>query len=265
MHVRLAFAVAAHLEPEILIIDEVLAVGDVEFQRKCLGKMNDAARSGRTVLFVSHNMPAVESLCTTAVLLERGELVELGPTADVIRLYQRTAVAATDTTCSLIDHSGRGSDANPLMRSVTLRDSQGHTTSSFRMGASLSVEVEFKAPRPLSPVLGIVVKTDVGAAVFGVDNRMVSGFCFDDGVTNGTIVCQIDDLPLSPATYWLDLYLGDRHRSLDRIRDAIPFEVLAADVFGSGKVPPRHCGPICWPAVWELRSGSPATEAALVD
>jgi lipopolysaccharide transport system ATP-binding protein len=87
MYVRLAFAVAAHLEPEILIVDEVLAVGDAEFQKKCIGKMQDVSRSGRTVLFVSHNMGAVQSLCGVALLLDRGQLVRVGPVASVIREY----------------------------------------------------------------------------------------------------------------------------------------------------------------------------------
>ena len=89
MYVRLAFAVAAHLEPEILIVDEVLAVGDAEFQKKCLGKMEDVAGHGRTVLFVSHNMAAVTALCSRAVLLENGSLVESGPTRDVTDAYLR--------------------------------------------------------------------------------------------------------------------------------------------------------------------------------
>src|SRR3989440_115995 len=87
MYLRLAFAVAAHLEPEILLVDEVLAVGDIAFQRKCLGKMGDVARQGRTILFVSHNMAAVESLCSTAYLLENGQLAESGTTKTVVDVY----------------------------------------------------------------------------------------------------------------------------------------------------------------------------------
>src|SRR6266700_2499504 len=87
MYVRLAFAVAAHLEPEILIVDEVLAVGDAEFQKKCLGKMHDVSKGGRTVIFVSHNMAAIENLCESAILLSQGRLVRRGPVSDVIHHY----------------------------------------------------------------------------------------------------------------------------------------------------------------------------------
>src|SRR5258706_10564604 len=100
MYMRLAFAVAAHLEPEILLVDEVLAVGDASFQKKCLGKISDVARSGRTVLFVSHNMGAVTSLCNRCLLLENGKLVQDGPSAEVAATYQsslhKTVVDTTD-------------------------------------------------------------------------------------------------------------------------------------------------------------------------
>src|SRR5205085_5711556 len=95
MYMRLAFAIAAHLEPDILIVDEVLAVGDAEFQKKCLGKMQDVAGHGRTVLFVSHNMAAVESLCTRAVLLEQGRVAAQGATREVLRRYLQTGEALT--------------------------------------------------------------------------------------------------------------------------------------------------------------------------
>src|SRR6266705_778715 len=97
MYLRLAFAVAAHLEPEILLVDEVLAVGDVAFQRKCIGKMGDVARQGRTILFVSHNMAAVESLCSTAYLLENGRLVESGMTKTVVDAYFSSIPALSNT------------------------------------------------------------------------------------------------------------------------------------------------------------------------
>ena len=109
MHVRLGFAVAAHLEPEILIVDEVLAVGDAAFQKKCLGKMGDAAKEGRTVLFVSHNMAAVESLCESTLLLRAGELIEYGSTHSVIESYLRLQEHLETVDLSLrTDRTGNG-------------------------------------------------------------------------------------------------------------------------------------------------------------
>src|SRR5438045_9158336 len=96
MYMRLAFAVAAHLETEILLVDEVLAVGDAHFQKKCLGKMDDIARRGRTVLFISHNMEAIQRLCTRGLLMDRGRLVASGPIADVVSAYRSRARRAVD-------------------------------------------------------------------------------------------------------------------------------------------------------------------------
>src|SRR5205814_9400377 len=95
MYLRLAFAVAAHLEPEILIVDEVLAVGDAQFQKKCLDKMQEVGKQGRTVLFVSHSMPAVTRLCPTAMLLDAGQLVSSGPSPKVVSLYLRSGLGST--------------------------------------------------------------------------------------------------------------------------------------------------------------------------
>jgi len=101
MYVRLAFAVAAHLEPEILLVDEVLAVGDVTFQKKCMGKMGDVARAGRTVVLVSHNMNAILTLCTRAVMLDGGRIVEDGRTSDVASIYFTKALGASTTASDL--------------------------------------------------------------------------------------------------------------------------------------------------------------------
>src|SRR6185312_1198028 len=95
MYLRLAFAVAAHLQPEILIVDEVLAVGDAKFQKKCLEKMEDVSRHGRTVLFVSHNMPAVTRLCPRTILLDRGKVLADGPSAEVVTSYLRSGLGTT--------------------------------------------------------------------------------------------------------------------------------------------------------------------------
>src|SRR5213594_3482227 len=107
MYVRLAFGVAAHLEPEILLVDEVLAVGDADFQKKCLGKMGDVAAQGRTVLFVSHNMSAIEQLCPRALLFRHGHLVEQAATTEVLKHYLSDATASPDGNFDLAEHPAR--------------------------------------------------------------------------------------------------------------------------------------------------------------
>jgi lipopolysaccharide transport system ATP-binding protein len=263
MQVRLAFAVAAHLEPEILLVDEVLAVGDAAFQKKCVGRMGDVARSGRTILFVSHNMAAVEALCSRAVLLREGRLVTAGPTREVVEHYLRS-VATASGEVSLTDHPGRRRNTVPMVTSAVLSSGGRAGVSSVRMGCPLDVAVTFQCgAQQLRPVLGLVIRSLVGAPVFTVDNRFIPGYRFPDPVAEGTITCSFEKLPLMPGTYMVDIYFGDETRSRDVILDAVSFDVVASDVFGSGKLPSQWAGPVYWPAAWSLRAadGQPIAPA----
>jgi len=138
MYVRLAFAVAAHMNPEILIVDEVLAVGDLAFQNKCLGKMEDVSLSGRTVLFVSHNMPAVTRLCSKALLLEGGSLVHEGPTEDVIRTYVEGAFATGSSREWRLEQAPGSEELKLISVSIT------NTDGSFVSSASVEDELQVK-------------------------------------------------------------------------------------------------------------------------
>ena len=151
MYVRLAFAVAAHLEPEILLVDEVLAVGDAEFQRKCLGKMQEASEGGRTVVFVSHNMAAVQRSCSRAFVIDKGQIVADGPPAEAVAAYlDRGGVGARDWNCVIGDDAERfaGSRAARL-RKVVMSDLDGVPTSSVRLGQSFRVTLTFEVFKPI--------------------------------------------------------------------------------------------------------------------
>ena len=255
MYVRLAFAVAAHLEPEILVVDEVLAVGDVEFQRKCLGKMSEVRRSGRTVLFVSHNMAAVRSLCTRCICLQGGVVVEDADTDTAIRNYLTRVTDKSAAGRDLRSHPGRLPGYKPRMLDVALADKAGSPVSCVGAGEGLNIAVRFDtADTPLRPVLGVVVKDQHGAAVTGINNRVVPGFQFPTPVSGGTITLRYPSLPLAPGAYTLDLYLGSESVGVDvdAVLDAITFEVIPADVYGSGKLPPPSSGPVLVPATWTL-------------
>jgi len=255
MYLRLAFAVAAHLEPEILVVDEVLAVGDAAFQKKCLGKMGDVAQEGRTVLFVSHNMAAVEALCSRCLLLAGGEVRAEGKPADVVGEYLATLAESRSGRRDLAEHPGRRRGASPWMREVTLLGESGVATDQTRAGGPLDVRVTFDTAGPrVSPVLGVVVKTAQGMPLFGINNRLVRGFEFPADVARGTITCRFADLPLMPGTYFLDLYLGDARGDHDTITDAVSFDVLPADLFGTGQLPPASAGPMIHPATWTLEA-----------
>jgi lipopolysaccharide transport system ATP-binding protein len=253
MYVRLAFAVAAHLDPEILLVDEVLAVGDAAFQRKCLGKIGEIARNGRTVLFVSHNMASVESLCDSCILLEAGRLTAKGPPPRIINAYLNSQLDVGSPCVSLIHHPGRRASGESLMRRVTLSGPNESSGRLVRMGEALSVEVEFSSiSKPICPVLGVVVKASQGWRIFGVNNRFVGGYRFEAPVASGVITCTIERVPLTPGNYLIDLYLGDHYEDYDVVSEAATFEVVAADVFGTGLLPPPGIGAVFLFAAWTL-------------
>ena len=146
MYVRLAFAVAAHLEPEILVVDEVLAVGDAEFQRKCLGKMSDVAQGGRTVLFVSHNMPAINRLCTRAILLDKGTLIADGPSQVVTAKYLTDASEESGLREWKFEEAP-GSDEVRLL-GISLLDANGTPKSVFDVSEEVQVKLRYWVEAP---------------------------------------------------------------------------------------------------------------------
>ncbi len=259
MYVRLAFGVAAHLNPEILLVDEVLAVGDQKFQKKCLGKMREVARSGRTVLFVSHNTAALESLCERCILIRQGQVKADGDTRSILARYYEDDEDRDLGRRDLTEHLGRTRNSKPIMSQVTLSDGTQSPISQLRMGSSLSIHVDFDFREfPIEPALGVVIKTDLGTPLFGVNNLFIPGFQFGKVQGSATISCHFEDLPLMPGTYLVDLYftshsLGYNDRNLDVVHEAIAFNVVAADVFASGKLPPPATGPIFWPGTFDLQ------------
>jgi lipopolysaccharide transport system ATP-binding protein len=253
MHVRLGFSVAAHLEPEILLVDEVLAVGDAAFQKKCLGKMSDVARAGRTIIFVSHNMASIESLCSSCLLIGSGRLEAQGEPAQIVMRYMVSELRAHGGIQSLVNHSGRRGDSIPMAMSMRLLSEGDGPTDVVRMGAPFRATVEFSAPHPIRPILGITLKTAEGMPLFGVSNRWTNQGVNRQPVPGGTVTCAFERLPLMPGTYLIDLYFGDfgdPSRDLDIIRDAISFEVVPADLLGTGMLPRPVDGPVFWPATW---------------
>lgn len=253
MYTRLAFAVAAHLEPEILLVDEVLAVGDIAFQKKCLGKMSDVARLGRTVLFVSHNMPSIESLCARCLLFRGGRLEGDGSVNDLVLRYMTSDLQPGADRCVLTSHSGRRLGSQALMTSVSLLDGDAKPSAAFRMGSRITVTVSFRSEATaFAPVLNLSVKNMHGLAIIRAANEFMSDFNFARRQKAGTISCTLDGLPLMPGSYGIDLSLGDGLRSIDTVNDAITFEVLPSDVFGTGKLPPAGSAVVYWPAIFAV-------------
>ncbi len=169
MYMRLAFAVAAHLEPDVLLVDEVLAVGDVSFQKKCLGKMESVAKEGRTVLFVSHHMPAITTLCSRIVLLEEGRVKADGPTADVLPLYIQSA-AVSRGECEWGDPVMAPGDTVVKLLAVRII-SEGRTTAEVPIDKELVVEIEYNVLKEgVQLMSAIYLTTASGIGVFSALN-----------------------------------------------------------------------------------------------
>ncbi len=239
MYVRLAFAVAAHLRSEILIVDEVLAVGDQEFQRKCLGKMRDVASGGRTVILVSHNMTAISSLCSTAVVLREGRLVFTGNVSGAVEEYlARDATAMVGDLRGRRDRTGGGE-----LRAVSLaiRRSNGDLTRSVRPWEPFEIIVRYEAPTALQNVkfsIDLELSDGTRVATLHSDFR---GERFDLAAGEGSLSCEVNGLPLRPDTYLINLSIGD-HALYDYVERALSFEIEPVDVFGTGRLPQRNQG-----------------------
>ncbi len=238
MYVRLAFAVAAHLEPEILIVDEVLAVGDAQFQKKCLGKMGEVARdSGRTVLFVSHNTAALQAICRTGLWLQQGRVVQAGPMGECLAGYLASGNEAATYTA--------GNPARPHITSVTL-DRTALAHGKFR------ISVGFRAPTPLGrPVLGVTIFSKLGQPLAGSNGRMMGEQWAPPALREGVITAEIDLLPLHSDTYRVSVYLGDAGQDYDQKLEAVEFDYISPHFYP--QCPPLSViGPCDLPWKWSV-------------
>jgi lipopolysaccharide transport system ATP-binding protein len=254
MYVRLAFAVAAHLESEILIIDEVLAVGDMEFQKRCLNKMEGVARSGRTVLFVSHNLAAVQNLCGRAVLLARGRVERVGPCADVVAAYLRSVTGTGATGADLANYRQPGSV--PVIQAIELLDATGAPAERFPSGSSVTIAIHYRVPRPLTlPVFGVFAESLLGERLFHLQTMAQYG-AIEDLPLSGVARCTIPELPLQPGAYRLSFNCAERLApgSLDALERALTLNVEEADFFGTGNLPPVRNGHFLVRAQWAFRA-----------
>jgi lipopolysaccharide transport system ATP-binding protein len=255
MYVRLAFAVAAHLEPEILVVDEVLAVGDAQFQKKCLGKMEDvSAKEGRTVLFVSHNMAAVENLCHRAVVLDQGLIRFAGTQTTAISEYQRSF---STNQVSLKDRTDRKGSGEVRVVGIEFRDVEGHIIDSVVCGQDFDIVFHFETSsgfRSNRVIASVSVKTQWGVPVFLHHNRM-TGTEFGELPSHGAFVCRIHKCPMTPSTYRIGYSVMINGLDyLDIIEDAAELSVIAGDFFGSSEVPPSSHGFCLVEGHWSLES-----------
>lgn len=241
MKVRLAFAGSAHLDPEVLLVDEVLAVGDVEFQNKCLGKMDEVSQSGRTILFVSHNMSAIRNLCTRAVLLQQGKLI-LDDTVD----------STIDTYLSYLNDSADHafSDDNPerygnkLIRltGTQVLDNTNRPNQTLVAGNPATFEFFYQNPAGVDRAnVTITIYNQFGVAVSNFDMKLTN--YISDGLSSeGTFRCIIPNLPLPIGRYRIAVAVQVDGKDADKIANALVFDVKSSTFFKSGRTPQiRYC------------------------
>ena len=258
MYVRLAFAVAAHLESEILIVDEVLAVGDVTFQKKCLGKIGHIAKTGRTVLFVSHNMSAVQNLCNTGIILSDGAVDFWGSTGQAVDRYINSTSSQDFGCVDLRAHRGRPAGMAPLIQSVALRGTARDVfyRDTVTTGEDVVFEIRYDT-RGLDldyAVLGI--NSHLGERVCTVGTHLYADFDFRlHG--KGVVECRLPRLALTQGEYNVVLAIGTNRRNVDMVDDALRFHVEPGDYFGTGATPIYGQGHLAQKSEWRLATEAP--------
>jgi lipopolysaccharide transport system ATP-binding protein len=235
MYVRLAFAVAAHLEPEILIIDEVLAVGDYHFQAKCLNKMSEVGKAGRTVFFVSHSMSAIQRLCSRVIVLADGRIHADDEPSRAIGDYLNLGVATSWSAPAASDR--------PSITAATIVINK----------TEVKVTVDFQSPFPLNPpVLGFVIYDPLGNPVFGTNSRVARPQPITESLTSGRIEVAIPTENLRPNQYFVSLWLGNHYTDYCALEKILQFQIDSVD--SRDNLPPHVVGNLHLKAIWNYRS-----------
>jgi lipopolysaccharide transport system ATP-binding protein len=237
MHIRLAFAVAAHLETDVLVIDEVLAVGDREFQEKCLGRMNSIAKEeGRTVLFVSHNLDAISRICTEGLYLRSGRVALRGSIEAAVEEYLAGGGDPRGTR-DLAGNPERWGDGRVRITQFELRHAGGAEVGAFSSGRDYDLVISFAqgGASDLTGVIASIALADArGVTVLLVSSAFSKQF-LSLSAGGGQIVCRVTDLNLAAGTYSVTLFLGHRNGEVfDCLNDVRTIDVVGGDYFGTG-------------------------------
>lgn len=237
MKVRLGFAVAAHLEPEILVVDEVLAVGDAEFQKKAIGKMQEVSKGqGRTVLFVSHNMQSILKLCNRGLILQNGENCYQGNVEDVVQKYLDQSKQEKQT----VDFS------RPHIKEILLNKQELYSSKRFELS------IHFGSPHPIKyPNIGVVVKNKYQIPVFGTNGVLNNSNYTKEVFFEGTAQLVIEELKLLPGEYFCDIYFTGENIQTEFFENYLQFEILKADHLQSIRLPNQNqIGSLAVDAYW---------------
>jgi lipopolysaccharide transport system ATP-binding protein len=239
MQLRLAFSVAAHLEADIILIDEVLAVGDLDFQRKCIGKMEEISKqAGRTIIFVSHNMAAVKQLCTKGIVLQEGRTKYFGPINDALNIYTGTFLESVNRVEKAIFdlrlHPNKISKEQGLMHARMYVNEE--LSEDFIPGNNIKIKLDYFLNAPLQdPEIGIVIKDENYNPLIGLNNKHLGKSIALKTGKKGEAWINIPEFNIyTPGRYFVDLYFGDQYHFYECLYDAFEFNVLQHDVYKSG-------------------------------
>ncbi|MDQ3020502.1 MAG: ABC transporter ATP-binding protein [Bacteroidota bacterium] len=254
MHVRLAFAVAAHLEPEILIVDEVLAVGDAEFQKKCLGKIHDvSSKEGRTVLFVSHNMAVLSNLCTAVIVLKNGIMdFPKGDTKDGIQYY--LTERKEKAKISLKDRDDRKGEGKIRLTHFELLNSDDIYLENTISGQLIKFKIHYECinnPNPKNISTALSITRSDGFLVTVLSNE-ISSAKFSSIPQKGSIICSLEKLPLTSGNYLINLIVHQNDIVQDWIQEAFSFNVEDGDFYNTGRIIPTSHRSILLEQKWKI-------------
>lgn len=255
MYLRLAFAVAAHLEPEILIVDEVLAVGDTAFQEKCLGRMGDVAHEGRTILFVSHDMGAIGTLCSRALVMENGSVAFQGSAPEAISHYASLVGDHLRTSRDLRDWRNRtGSGHARIVWGRLSWESRNGQLEYVTMSDTLAIEFTVWRDRAIPPAqlrFAMIISAITGTRILHISNED-DGFSFPD-LEEGKITVVLPHLPLFPGAYTVSLWVGSQHYDdYDFVKDCLRFDVVQGDTPSRGYKMSWHNGLVYHTSFWSV-------------
>jgi lipopolysaccharide transport system ATP-binding protein len=245
MYVRLAFAVAAHLEPEILLVDEVLAVGDIAFQRKCLGKMNAVATTGRTVLFVSHNLTAINTLCNSAVLLDIGRIAAIGNTAEVVQQYLAAGAEATARV-----HFEHLAGKVAQITGLAVLDGAGNAAAQFDVTSPIVVRVDYRTDLPLhNHRITVTVSREDGLEIIHTATTDAGEVIGELPPGRHAACLTLPSQFLAPASYRVSAELREPRGKHDQREYALGFTISGSPHPGA---PNRGRGLLIYPFEWNL-------------
>ncbi len=249
MRMRLGFSVAAHLKTEILLVDEVLAVGDVNFQKKCLGTMRELGDGGRTLIFVSHNMAAVENLCRRTIWIDGGEVKADGPTTDVIRAYLTSLGAPDGHTLDLGAIKERRGTGTARFTRMEFLNQEDEAQSVVHSGDRLRIRLHYECQRDLSNLnFGFRISSNLGALITDANTWTTAQPVQWAPEGPGSIDLDIDFLNLMPGLYYIGLWLKGAN-VFDDLDNAAKLEIEASDYYGTGRLDAKF-GMIFLPYRW---------------